>query len=576
VFINRILKNLLIKKHRRSKMSLKTIRGKFGIIIFLITVMVFTNGILSYKGDRKIKSVNKTIFPAYKLSNKMSTSLISVWQYLSDISATRALNGLDDGLKMAEDNAKQFKKAANELKALEPDKKDQIDDILKAFDDYYAVGTKMANIYIKDGTEAGNKFMPQFDEASEKILELTNKFAKEQDSDIENSLDKSAFQNNLSLYILVISGSVLIVLIFILSGQVTRPLNELVEYAGAIAKGDLSKESRISLRKDEIGRLAYAFEVSVQSLRNIIAKIDYTSKAVDNFSKELTGASKLTSSASNQVSSSIEEISTGASKQLNEINQVSMLMTKLDSDIKKAVDKLEETSRITMESQTISKLGAKSMGDIENNMSSIFQFNKKNVEKIEELEKNSLKINQIVEAITQISNQTNLLALNAAIEAARAGESGRGFSVVSEEIRKLAEESSVSAGLITNVVKEIQDQIKEITMYIGNGTKYVEDGVAVVNEASSRFNGIEVNANDILNYVKEVADFSKDINSVSNRISKYTKDILLIVENSSTFTEEVMAASEENTANIHNMASSINELTKLTEELSDLVRSFKI
>ncbi|WP_160678077.1 methyl-accepting chemotaxis protein [Clostridium sp. C8-1-8] len=557
-------------------MSLKTIRGKFGIIIFLITVMVFTNGILSYKGDRNIKSVNKTIFPAYKLSNKMSTSLISVWQYLSDISATRALDGLDDGLQMAEDNAKQFKKSANELKALEPHKKDQIDDILKAFDDYYIVGTNMANIYIKDGTEAGNKFMPQFDEASEKILELTNKFAKEQDSDIENSLDKSAFQNNLSLYILVISGSILIVFIFILSGQVTKPLKELVEYAGAIAKGDLSKESRISLRKDEIGRLAYAFEVSVQSLRNIIAKIDYTSKAVNNFSKELTGASKLTSSASNQVASSIEEISTGASKQLNEINQVSMLMTKLDSDIKKAVDKLEETSRITMESQTISKLGAKSMGDIENNMSSIFQFNKKNVEKIEELEKNSLKINQIVEAITQISNQTNLLALNAAIEAARAGESGRGFSVVSEEIRKLAEESSISAGLITNVVKEIQDQIKEITMYIGNGTQYVENGVAVVNEASSRFNGIEVNANDILNYVREVADFSKDINSVSNRISKYTKDILLIVENSSTFTEEVMAASEENTANIHNMAGSINELTKLTEELSDIVRSFKI
>ncbi|QAA31558.1 methyl-accepting chemotaxis protein [Clostridium manihotivorum] len=557
-------------------MNLKTIRGKFGIIIFLITVMVFTNGILSYKGDRDIKSVNKTTFPAYKLSNQMSTSLISVWQYLSDISATRALDGLDDGLQMAEDNANKFKMAANDLKSIEPDKAKQIDDILKAFDDYYTVGKKMANIYIKDGTEAGNKFMPQFDEASEKILELTNKFAKDQDSDIESSLGKSAFQNNLSLYILITSGAILVVFIFILSGQVLKPLNELVEYAGAIAKGDLSKQSRISKRKDEIGQLAYAFEVSVQSLRNIISKIDYTSKTVNSFSKDLTGASKLTSSASNQVASSIEEISTGATKQLNEINQVSMLMTKLDSDIKKAVDKLEETSRITMESQNISKLGAKSMGDIESNMSLIFEFNKKNVEKIGELEKNSLKINQIVEAITQIATQTNLLALNAAIEAARAGESGRGFSVVSEEIRKLAEESSVSAGLITNVVKEIQEQIQEITLYISNGTKYVEDGVAVVNEASSRFNGIEVNASDILRYVKEVADFSKDINSVSNKISKYTKDILLIVENSSTFTEEVMAASEENTANIHNMAASINELTKLTEDLGELVRSFNI
>ncbi|MBK1811246.1 methyl-accepting chemotaxis protein [Clostridium sp. YIM B02505] len=557
-------------------MGFKTIKGKFAIIIILITIMVFTNVFLSFKGDKDIQDVKNSTFPTYKLSNTMSQSLIEVWQYLSDISATRGLDGLDDGIKEADVHATEFIKAAKQLETLEPSKQKEIDEILVAFDDYYKTGTEMANIYMKEGTEAGNKFMPKFDDASSKILKLTNKLSEEQDNGIVNSLDKTAFQNNISLYMLITSGIALMIFVFILSKQIINPLEKLVSYADDIAKGDLSKNSGISGRKDEIGRLAYAFEISVQSMKDIISKIEYTSNKVNNFSNEIKDASYMTSSTSEQVASSIEEISVGASTQLSEINKVSSFIGSLDSDIEKAVTKLEETSNMTKQSKEMSELGVRSMDNIENNMSAIYEFNKKNVEKIGELEINSIKINQIVDAITQISDQTNLLALNAAIEAARAGESGRGFSVVSDEIRKLAEQSNSSAKLITEVVKEIQNQISEITLYIGNGTKYIEDGVTIVSEAASRFSGIVSNTEGILKYVNQVTSFSRDINDVSKKIKQYIRSILAIVENSSTFTEEVMAASEENTANIQNISTSISELTELTGDLKKLVRNFKV
>lgn len=555
---------------------MKTIRSKVILICILITIMISANSILAYYGETKTSDMNNRAFPTYRLSKGMSLELINVWQFMTDMGATQGLDGLGDGLEKAAIHKDAFKKNLSELESIRKDKLDELNKINDAFDNYYMVGQKMAKEYVNGGAHAGNKIMPEFDNASSVILELTTKLSAESEADLNNATNAVSRQNRIALAILLLSGSIVLILLLIIFRNILKRLNKLVMYALIIEKGDLTAELDLKDSEDELGELAKAFKTSIRSLSYLITKVKDTSKQVREFSNNLAIMGEESSKAGEQVSASIEEIASGAAKQIDDINIISELTNMLENNIDNTVKRLGQAATITKESERISLIGESSMEEVKKDMTIIYEANKNIVSEINVLHDSSNEINQIVNVINNIASQTNLLALNAAIEAARAGESGRGFAVVAEEVRKLAEQSQTSSFQIAKLIESLQAQVNEIATNINKGTTNIEHGVKVVGGAITSFVEIIENAKDIIKIVQEVAISTNELNKNSKSVNESISDIVNIIEDSSASTEEVTASSEEHAASIQNMVASIHEINQMAEELKNIVEQFKV
>lgn len=557
-------------------MNIRSIKGRSVIICIVLAIMVSGNVILSFRGNLNIRKINHIAFPAYKYSKQMSLHLIEVWQYLSDISATRGLDNLDDGFKEAESSSQKFKENISELENLLPEKKDDLENISIAFDDFYSQGKNMANAYIKDGPKEGNKLMPNFDKSADKILELTNKFSIESDSSINLAMNTVSDQLNISLYNLIFSGTIVFIAVIGFFAQINKLLSTISTFANKVAEGDLSNNLDIKKTKDEIGNLANAFEICVMSLKEIINKIKISVKTVKSASEQISSSINETAKASEHVAVSIQNIAIKTNDQSEDVKNISKLMNGLDNNFEEIVHRLNQTAKAAENSEKISRAGADLIENMNSNMTLIFENNNRNINRIRDLEKNSKEISEIIGVITSIASQTNLLALNAAIESARAGEYGRGFSIVAEEVRKLAEESNISAQRISNLITHIQNNIEEITEGIIGGTENIECGRRVSNEIMRKFNNIKENENNTLRSVNELVNSSTETKDISNNVNSLLTDIKQMIEDSAMDIEAVTSSTEEHSANAKAIEVPVTELIELTNELSRLVEHFKI
>ena len=188
----------------------------------------------------------------------------------------------------------------------------------------------------------------------------------------------------------------------------------------------------------------------------------------------------------------------------------------------------------------------------------------------------SEEIGQIVGVITSIADQTNLLALNAAIEAARAGEQGRGFAVVADEVRVLAEQSSVAANKISNLIVGIQDQIKSISTSMNEGSKEITSGMEVALEAGSHFENIDKAISNIFTVVRDVSSATENVISSAKSTVSEMQETFTMSEETASATEEVSASIEEQAASMEEIGHAANELSNLSDKMNELVGKFKV
>lgn len=390
---------------------------------------------------------------------------------------------------------------------------------------------------------------------------------------IKEVLDSS---NRLALIVLPLAFVLGAFLIITFSVSVSRQVNEIKEHALEISAGNLALEPIQIKGKDELGQLGMAMNTMHHNLRQLISQITATSEQVAASAEQLTASANETSKSSEQIAESMQAVALGAEQQVKSGTDSQLLVQELSSGIGKIHDHMQDASQTTLETTHKAESGIRVVNHTVEHMQLIQERSSFTASLIHKLEGRSSEIGRIVALITDVAEQTNLLALNAAIEAARAGEQGRGFAVVADEVRKLAEQSSQSALQIRSIIDEIRGDIQHSVGAIKEGHLAVEEGIGLVQKAGESFTTIATAVKGVSTQVQDVARAMQQMTSSSQAIVQAADQIASISEDAAGYTQNIAASVEEQNASMEEITASANLLARMAEDLQEATKVFKL
>lgn len=440
-------------------------------------------------------------------------------------------------------------------------------------------GTKAKDsLFDKLYTKSSGSFEYTFNGDEKKMVFTTNKttnwkIAGTMYSSEVNEAAQPIFYKTLFIIVAcLIIGSLTILVVL---QSIIKPLKQLKNQALSVSEGDLTTAITVN-SKDEIGELGYAFSQMQNNLRTLIQNVEMSAEQVAASSEELTASSQQTSAATEQVSVAIQEVASSAEKQTAVIDQNAASLDEIVQGVSTIAQRTEIVSKLSNHTTSEAVEGGKAVRETVEQMESISQSVELSNTTIRTLFQRSKEVGTILEVISGIAAQTNLLALNAAIEAARAGEHGKGFSVVAAEVRKLAEQSQVSASQISELIQAIQQDTQESVHTMEQVTNKVEEGRTISQTAIQKFEQILSSMNETTPQVEEVAATAQQISAAVEEVARTAGEMAILAKGNAATSEEVAASTEEQLASMEEIAISAQSLSQMAEQLTALISKFNL
>ena len=365
------------------------------------------------------------------------------------------------------------------------------------------------------------------------------------------------------------------IIVFWVVSSITKPLNLLVAASNQISNGDLTVVVPINSR-DEFGQLSLSFNKMSDFLRKFLQQMGRTGEQLSAAGEQLSASAQESSEAANQVAHSITDVAHSVELQRNEISKTSSTINAMSTNVHQVAASTNQVVEQSSQAAERAVNGSKSIDKAINQMFKIEETVNASAQVVAKLGDRSKEIGQIVDTISGIAGQTNLLALNAAIEAARAGEQGRGFAVVADEVRKLAEQSQQAAMQIATLITEIQKDTDKAVLTMNDGTREVKTGADVVGVAGQAFNEIVTLVTKVYERVNEFAASTEEMAKGNQHIVTAMDKIDDMSKSVSAEAVNVSAATEEQSASMEEIASASHSLLKVAQELQDEVNRFKV
>lgn len=552
--------------------------GLIVICVLFVSILGFSSFIY-YKTDQSYKTLLSKEVKLYQTSLELEALLqkqeaqIKTYVVVQDA----------ENLQKIEQTYEEINKKTTEATKMSSVKqaKNLLDQISEKNYLYYTSTNRLFNsLNMQNQKEFNTRLNQELQPIEQEIHTFTKEFAQTQLKQRDQKINQLNQDSNQLLFTLILVSAVIIVG-FLLIGtrfvyRMTKPIVSVTNAARRMADGDLTLEEIEVTSKNEIGQLGTAFNQMTKHLRQLILQVQHGSRQLADSAAQFEETIHQTISASEQTSSSIEQVSEASREQSDVVGKVASAIQEVSTGMQNAAEHTSDVSGHSISVTEKAEEGAALIQQFVKQMSSIKASVNEHHSTMAHVQAQFTGIEDLLGHIHAIADQTNLLALNAAIEAARAGEHGRGFAVVADEVRKLAEESSQLTDQISQLLANVNKDTEKSSHSMTKVEQDVAEGVKVSQLSEQSFHEILESIRDISMKAEELSATAEEISASTEEISQTVEVIEEGAKRNSEETEYMSAAVEESLAANEEMQAAAEDLKTLSQSLKTSISSFTI